>query len=152
MLDANFMQWFEEIKNKKPDQEALIYAEKLLTNSQDDFKKKACQETCKRCPITSRKSSMYVFMSCSMPDKAWEEMAQAARKYHAQLVIRGLPENDFMVLFDKIKHIDVDIIVDPDLFEVYGITEVPTFVVLKKDGYDKVSGNVSIEEVFQVMA
>ena len=66
-------------------------------------------------------------------------------KHPFQFVLRGLPQNSFKVLAQKITEYGCPVIIDPLLFEKYGITQVPCFVWEHKGKTKGVYGNVTLD-------
>lgn len=95
------------------------------------------------------KNGILVFVSFSMPKSSLVELNNQAKKYNARLILRGIHKNSFSKTKDKILEIEpkgLTVDIDPQLFKLYKIKRVPTFVLLK-DGKEvnRLSGNVSLE-------
>ena len=111
-----------------------------------------------------------IFGSFTMGEKSIERLIESANRYGGVVVLRGLKEGDFketarflLKITEKSKankfannKADVDqaigMTIDPTLFEEYGITRVPTYILAKScistlnscnTQYDKLTGNVS---------
>ena len=83
-----------------------------------------------------KKDGIIVFVSFSMPKEALRELSEQAEKYGATLVMRGIFRNSFRKTKDKISEIGRDglkLNIDPQMFKKYGISRVPTFVLVKND-------------------
>ncbi len=93
--------------------------------------------------------SFFAFVSFSMPESLWFEMSKGLEENGGTFVLRGMPNNSFQEFAIKLleyrkKGINAPINIDPDAFEEYQITSVPTFVLDEGRGYRKIEGNVSI--------
>ncbi len=107
--------------------------------SSSQLKEKRCHYQKKQNP----QDKVFVFVSFSIPEASLKRLAQEARKHHAVLVMRGLYQDSFVKTIQKLQDIGVDI--NPQLFERYNITSVPTFVAVKEDRVvHRLSGNVSL--------
>lgn len=102
-------------------------------------------------------TNLLAFVSFSMPDETLLSLAKEIEQFGGVLVLRGLPENSFKELAKRLlllkeKGLTASFQINPKLFYEYEITNVPAFVLLGKQGFDKVSGNISLEyalELFQ---
>ena len=92
----------------------------------------------------SSDSSLYIFVSFSMPKESLKALAVEAKKHNAVLVIRGLIDNSFVKTAMVLKELGEGIILDPTLFKEYDIRVLPTFVRNHGEGYSKIAGNVSL--------
>lgn len=92
-----------------------------------------------------------IFVSFSIPDKALQDYYLSAQKYKARLIIRGLKNNSFQETKEKIKDLGISVDIDPNLFEEYQISKVPTIVVVEKEQVKKVTGHISLAMGLEVM-
>lgn len=100
---------------------------------------------------------VFAFMSFSIPDATWISLSNELEKVGGIFVLRGLPNQSFRELADKIfvlkeKGVNVPIQLDPQQFQIYQLTSVPTFVVPEGEQFDKVTGNVSLKFALELMA
>lgn len=125
--------------------------------------------------MQGEEASFLAFVSLSIPEASLKEMSKHLERIGGQFVFRGLPNNSFedflkVVMDFREKGIFAPILVDPESFEEYGVTEVPTFVlsspsreILNAEGlsraseamlnekHKKVVGNVSIPYALEIM-
>ena len=92
---------------------------------------------------------LYIFMSFSVPKQVWVDLWKYVDRYPFEFVIRGLPDNSFKKLAEKIKDYGCAVSIHPDLFTKFGVTAVPTFVLVDKGTIKGVSGNISLEYAMQ---
>lgn len=90
---------------------------------------------------------LLVFISFSMPEASLLSFAKELESCGGAFVVRGLPNNSFAEFFNKLNHLkevgmDAPILIDPDSFEEYEVTEVPTIVLKGEQAFDKMTGNV----------
>lgn len=93
--------------------------------------------------------TLYIFMSFSVPKQVWQELWKQSGRHPFQFVLRGLPENSFQKLAEKIKEYGCPVSINPDLFEKFGVTHVPTFVWVQGKTVRAVQGNVSLDCALQ---
>lgn len=114
----------------------------------DQFSQKASKSS-----DASKTTEVLVFVSFSMPTVSFKNLAEEAAQgiIHkkdqspTRLVMRGLVENSFKETAKKIKELTVGIDIDPKAFEEYGITRVPTFILVREGKeISRLSGNVSL--------
>jgi type-F conjugative transfer system pilin assembly protein TrbC len=113
----------------------------------------------------SRYPRLLVFVSFSIPLPTLKALGSQVNAVGGNLVLRGLVKGSFKETAAKIKELQEEILIDPTLFESYGISSVPTFV-LRSEGKgsaggsssgltpeDKLlSGNVSLEYALEQFA
>lgn len=93
---------------------------------------------------------LFIFLSFSVPESTWIDLSNELKNYNGAIILRGLPNNSFKEFANRIYHLRAQgvsspIQIDPRLFEAYDIQVVPSFVAKGKEGFDKVSGNISLE-------
>ena len=130
--DLNEIKEMSEAKLAEKQQEILAEIEKV-------------KETSSKKP----ENSIMVFASFSMPDTLWVSLSKELEKQEGAFVLRGIPNNSFPDLAKKIlalreKGVFAPILLDPIKFKDYEISKVPTIVQIKEDGFDKISGTVSL--------
>ena len=108
---------------------------------------------------------LYVFITLGMKVKNIHALLVEAKRYHAQVVIRGLKNDSFLETASFIREIakkeSEGVVIDPNLFRKYNIQTVPTFILAKDCGlfesnkcdsaYDQLEGNVSIKYALEKM-
>lgn len=120
--------------------------EKILQN-------KKCID-CK--PLPDEKSvEIYIFLSFSVPEKVWLDLSHELDNKKGVIVIRGLPGNSFNALSEKIynlkdKGLMADIQIYPQLFEKYQIKQVPAFVIINGNEFNKILGNISLQAALDI--
>jgi len=150
----------------------------LLITSSYGFTESCCGRDFDADPahdMQSEDATFLAFVSLSIPEASLKEMSKHLERIGGQFIFRGLPNNSFedflkVVMDFREKGILAPILVDPESFEEYGVTEVPTFVltspsieILHAEGlsrasedmpnrkYKKIVGNVSIPYVLGKM-
>ena len=101
-------------------------------------------------------TSLYIFVSFSMPDDAWLLLSKEVEKTGGIFVLRGLPNNSFKQLAEKLyalrlNGVNATVQVDPRLFHKYNIEKVPSFVTVDENDFDKLSGNVTLAYALEKM-
>lgn len=124
------------------------FRDSIKNTREVDFPKKSCCGNSAEARI-NEKPSVYVFMSFSIPQTIWLSLSQDLCKIGGTFVVRGLPQGSFkefarLILMFKEAGIEAPIELDPRKFHDYNITGVPAFVVKGEQGFDKLSGNISL--------
>jgi len=111
--------------------------------------------------------SFYIFVSLSMGEKALLNLAQEAKAYGATLVLRGLIEGSYAKTVQALQNIisktGQGFIIDPELFSLFDITAVPTYVLAKPFQvaaqtrsqtplHDRLMGHVSVSYALESFA
>lgn len=115
-----------------------------------------------------KEPEFFAFVSLSIPETTLKQMSKELERIGGSFVFRGMPNDSFSDFIKKVlqfreQGILAPILVDPDAFTQYNVTEVPTFVYLppsietlsakelSRDSedtsypkYKKIVGNVSI--------
>lgn len=131
---------------KKTFDDAKSFAKEQLKLAKQEFQKKLENEKLK----AFSDDEILIFASFSLPDNIWLELSQEANEFGARIIVRGLPENSFKKFSSRLytlqkRGMSASVDIDPELFQKYGITKVPSFVVKDTKGFDKVSGSISLE-------
>jgi len=110
---------------------------------------------------------LYIFVSFSLGEKALENLAYEARQYGATLVLRGFVKGSYretvQVLQKIIQSTGQGFIIDPELFTLFSISAVPTYVLAKPFSltaterlqtplHDRLQGHVSIQYALETFA
>lgn len=79
--------------------------------------------------------SLYIFVSFSMGEKALLNIAHEAKRFGATLILRGFREGSYLKTVQALQKILLEtgqgVIIDPELYSLFEITAVPTFVLAK---------------------
>ena len=95
--------------------------------------------------------TLIVFVSLSMPEASLKSLFWDAQKQGGRLIVRGLYKNSFQEMKRRMEALKINVDVDPSLFEAYGVTKVPTFVLVKDKEVLKCAGNVSVGHALEVL-
>jgi conjugal transfer pilus assembly protein TrbC len=87
-----------------------------------------------------------------MPNAALKAYFEDAETVGARLVVRGLYKDSFEETRQKVQELEIAYDIDPDLFEKYEISSVPTIV--KDEGRDikKVSGHITLKSALEIFS
>ena len=156
------------MKGQKPPSEAPLLKPEVLRKNRVDI-----DEIVKKfetSPKTTSEYQLFVFVSTSMPMQALEMLARDSKLIGATLVFRGLnvplskPKAITMMLefLEPVIKTGAKMQIDPQSFQKYKISKVPTFVIAKAEtncgdklcplNYDSMSGDVSIAYALSVWA
>ncbi|OFX02241.1 MAG: type-F conjugative transfer system pilin assembly protein TrbC [Alphaproteobacteria bacterium RIFCSPLOWO2_02_42_7] len=112
-------------------------------------------------------NDLYIFVSFSMGEKALLNLAKEAKDTGATLVLRGFKEKSILktvkALEKVIKTTGQGFIIDPELFDLFAITAVPTFILSKPVSFsaqeriqtlrhDRLQGHVSVQYALETFA
>lgn len=108
-------------------------------------------------PLFSKSQNLFIFISFSVPLETWKEYSYLLEKTEGVFVLRGLPENSFPLLSQKIQSlreekIFASIQIDPEAFEKYAIDAIPSIVLTEDSQYDKMTGNISLSHALKVFS
>ena len=111
--------------------------------------------------------SFKIFVSRSMGRNLLKEYVNAAKRYQATLVFKGLPDDSWNSLSNLIADItgnnldEVSMQIDDEAFKEFNIITVPSFVLVKEENifsensktkFDKVSGSVGVRRALEMFA
>lgn len=95
-----------------------------------------------------KSSQILIFVSFSMSESSLKSLFLEASKHNAILVMRGLVGDSFVKTAQKLQKLGVTVDINPELFEIYQINTVPTFVQIKDvHSIFSLKGNVTLEFV-----
>lgn len=111
--------------------------------------------------------NLYIFVSFSLGEKALLNLAQEAKIYGAALILRGFKDGSYAQTVKSLQKIIQEtgqgFLIDPELFTIFGIKVVPTYVLSKPFQLssqermqtplqDRLQGHVNIQYVLEVFA
>lgn len=93
----------------------------------------------------------YVFISFSLPPLLLEQTLDDAARFNIPVVLNGLYENSMPKTIQKVsklitKNPNLDLRIDPTLFEKFNIEMVPAIVVENRNSFDVLFGNLAIKD------
>jgi len=100
---------------------------------------------------------IYVFVSFSMNDTSLRSYFKEASKYKARLIMNGLVKenngsnNRFANTKAKMEKAKINVEINPNLFELLNIKEVPAIAVVTRAGIKKISGHIEIRKALEMM-
>lgn len=112
-------------------------------------------------------ASLYIFVSFSLGEKALLNLAHDAKQFGATLVLRGFREGSYAKTVKALTQIILKtgqgVLIDPELYSLFNITAVPTFILAKSFTlnptertqtpiHDKLQGHVSARYVLESFA
>ena len=130
---------FREVDKIKNDKKFQSFLTNALQQKEAVLEDKAFQNFVNQAPLqtTSHNESgdLYIFVSFSMGEKALLNLANEAKKYGATLVLRGFIDGSYVqtakALQKVIQKTGQGFIIDPELFTLFAVTAVPTYVLAK---------------------
>jgi type-F conjugative transfer system pilin assembly protein TrbC len=115
----------------------------------------------------SKHKNFYIFVSFSLGEKALLNLAQDAKRYGATLVLRGFKTGSHVKTVHALQKIiektGQGFIIDPELFTLFAIQAIPTFVLSKPFHlnaseriqtplHDQIQGHVSVQYALETFA
>ena len=82
-------------------------------------------------------AQLYVFISFSMPENSLRRIALEANKTGATLVLRGFVQGSLVQTQKQAANLGklgAEVDINPNLFREYGVTQVPTFLMVRDSG------------------
>ncbi len=139
----------EKVQNTDELKKKILLAKPIRSENQHVEEQAQGKCIANRAIQTDPETSLYVFVSFSMPEVALLSLAKEVEKVRGVMVLRGLPGNSFKQFTSQLyklrkQGLQAAIQVDPRLFSKYGITAVPAFVTKTGERFDKLMGNVSL--------
>jgi type-F conjugative transfer system pilin assembly protein TrbC len=105
-------------------------------------------------PDTS--STLYIFVSFSLGEKALLNLVQEAKPYGATLILRGFKDTSLRKTVAALHKIILatgqGVMIDPELFSTFKVTTVPTFVLATSTMHDRLQGHVSPQHVLETFS
>lgn len=110
---------------------------------------------------------LYIFVSFSLDEKALLNLANEVQPYGATLVLRGFKDNSYAKTAQALQNIIIKsgqgFIIDPELFSLFSVTAVPTYVLAKpfqlsaqertqSPLHDRLQGHVSVPYALETFA
>lgn len=147
----------------------LLQQDKGFQNFVADLKEKISE------PFTDRlqkinSAELTLFVSFSLGEKALLNLAHEAKLYGATLVLRGFKDNSYAQTVKALQKIIQEtgqgFIIDPELFSLFSVTSVPTYVLSRPFQpfqlytseqnqtplHDRLQGHVSVQYALETFA
>lgn len=169
LLSPIDLKWVEEVSSRV-DPEAITWVKEQLhkdpvidrLKQSEHFPINSTQPCITGLLTKSATYDMAVCISFSVPDAVWIELSNVLEKVNGAFILRGLPDNSFKKLSEKVQllqklGVNAPLLIDPLLFTKNNVETVPTFLVSDQDEIqqgkiDKISGNISAYYAIQKMA
>lgn len=153
----------EELKSNKEFQEIVTRLQSQIPHSLESKELKSLEARNFETNITEashNEASLFIFVSFSMGEKALLNLAQEAKRFNVTLVLRGLKDGSYLKTAKALQKIILEtsqgVVIDPELYSLFHVTAVPTFVLAKPFQiqsqertqtpiHDKLQGHVSIQ-------
>lgn len=112
-------------------------------------------------------ASLYIFISFSMGEKALLNIAHEAKRFGAIMILRGFKDESYLKTAQSLQNMIIKtgqgVLIDPELYALFNITTVPTFVLARPFNlaavertqtpfHDKMQGHVSVRYVLETFA
>ncbi|MDC0864366.1 TrbC family F-type conjugative pilus assembly protein [Rickettsiaceae bacterium] len=108
-------------------------------------------------PEIQIEDGIYVFVSFSMNDASLHSYFKEAQKHKAKLIMNGLVKEDdgsnnrFANTKAKMERAKINVEIDPNLFELLSVKEVPTIAVVEKGSVKKIKGHIEIRKALEII-
>lgn len=107
-----------------------------------------------KCPHASgsQKEVFLLFVSFSLPEASLQQLSAQMKALGGRVILKGLIEDSFQKTQEKLFKMGLELEIDPLLFESYGITRVPTYVLSQGSTYDQVAGHISPQTALELLS
>ncbi len=163
-LSGDDSKWIRDAA-ERVDPETINWVRELLSQQTDkknkdlNYLEKLSQGKCRFNSeiVRDQDFELFVCLSFSVPDETWLSLSKELEKIKGTIVIQGLPQNSFKEFYKKIRLLDkkgftANLQINPVLFEKYQVSEVPSFITIKSNGFDKVRGNITLDYALQLFS
>jgi len=144
---------------------ALLTTQEFQTVIEELRKPQVSSRTSSSVP-SAESANLFIFVSFSLGEKALLNLAQEAKRYGATLVLRGFKDGSYrktVHALQKIIKSGLGFIIDPELYTLFSIQTVPTFILSKPFSlnaemrnftplHDRLQGHVSAQYALEVFA
>ncbi|MBL8675860.1 MAG: type-F conjugative transfer system pilin assembly protein TrbC [Alphaproteobacteria bacterium] len=139
----------------------------VLLQTIPQYKRGELSADLSKIPSTQTGGRLYVFVSFSLGEKALLNLAYDAKQFGATLVLRGFKDGSYLKTAQALQHIIQEtgqgFVIDPELFSLFAVTAVPTYVLSRPFQFnapgvtqiplhDRLQGHVSVSYVLGVFA
>lgn len=151
------LQKVKELENNEEFQEIMAELQSPTPRISKNFKGLSAENS----------GELYIFISFSLGEKALLNLAQDAKRFGATLLLRGFKDGSYAKTVQALTKIILKtgqgVIIDPELYSLFDITAVPTFILAKPVTlnptertqtpiHDKLQGHVSTRYVLETFA
>lgn len=119
-----------------------------LSHDQKTVSQPVYQQTLSPETLANRYPPLMVLVSFSMPLNSLKDLGDSLKKIGGKLVFRGLYNNSFKDMAQKLKDLGHEALIDPTVFKTFKVTQVPVFLLLTPSK-SKAQGNTFQESLHQ---
>jgi type-F conjugative transfer system pilin assembly protein TrbC len=128
-------------------QKALQWAEKIEHHQPKDV----CRlkdENMRQDKSSHSQENLLIFVSSSLSPQVLKNLFRDVSQVGGKLIFKGLINNSFKDTYHYFKEIQINADIDPNKFDDYQVSVVPTFILKDKQEkrFDRLQGNVSLDE------
>lgn len=102
----------------------------MLSHDQKTVSQPVYPQTLSPETLANRYPSFMVLVSFSMPLNSLKDLGDSLKKIGGKLVFRGLYNNSFKDMAQKLKDLGHEALIDPTVFKTFKVTQVPVFLLL----------------------
>lgn len=95
-------------------------------------------------PTNEIEKKYLIFVSFSMPKSSLKSLYSDSKLNNGVLLMRGLKNGSFKETAAYLKSLEIGVEIAPQAFKQYKIDKVPTILLLEKNQFKSISGNVSL--------
>ncbi|MBX9621607.1 MAG: type-F conjugative transfer system pilin assembly protein TrbC [Alphaproteobacteria bacterium] len=155
-----------ELQNDSLKKIELLQQDKSFQNFVADLKEKIPEPFINHLQ-KANSAELTLFVSFSLGEKALLNLANEAKLYKATLVLRGFKDNSYAKTVHALQKIIQEtgqgLIIDPELFSLFSITAVPTYILSRPFQlhtleqtqtplHDRLQGHVSLQYALETFA
>jgi conjugal transfer pilus assembly protein TrbC len=120
-----------------------------------DTSKKSCQSSLIK-PVEGERSDkeedLIIFVSLGMPKEALKKYYLDAEAVGGRLIIQGLVNNSFIETHKALVDLNINIDIDPTLFDRYEVSQVPVIMSSAGRQKDQIAGNMTLEAALEIFS
>ena len=166
-LTSSSQQRGAALEDKELQNFMAVLETQVLLQTIPQYKRGELSADLSKIPSTQTGGRLYVFVSFSLGEKALLNLAHDAKQFGATLVLRGFKDGSYLKTAQALQQIiqatGQGFMIDPELFSLFVVTTVPTYVLsrpfqLNAPGvtqtplHDRLQGHVSVSYALSVFA
>ncbi|MBW8308642.1 MAG: type-F conjugative transfer system pilin assembly protein TrbC [Candidatus Paracaedibacteraceae bacterium] len=146
----------ENLSIREKDMESFLSE---LEGSKDGVSSNTPKQSCQSSLIkpeegerSDKKEDLIIFVSLGMPKEALKKYYLDAEAVGGRLIIQGLVNNSFIETHKALVDLNINIDIDPTLFDRYEVSQVPVIMSTAGRQKDQIAGNMTLESALETFS